>query len=187
MAEAIGMDRSYWGDLERGERAPTLYNLWRMAMALDTSPSRLVLAIDQRYQRIRKGTIKLQTPTEQQLAHLRQFMDEAYTMKWLANPQRENIYCNKPLLDWLGRKLEEIQGNGWKKLMHPEDRNRDDGQNARRYARREPYVSRYRMLRADQTYQCVAQQAVPMYTPKGVFLGFMGTMIEITEPGERRD
>jgi transcriptional regulator with XRE-family HTH domain len=45
----IGMDRSYWGALERGEHEPKLRTLMRMATALRVSPEHLVRVINQNY------------------------------------------------------------------------------------------------------------------------------------------
>jgi transcriptional regulator with XRE-family HTH domain len=42
LAEAAGVHRTYIGHLERGESSPTLYNLVRIAEALEIDPGRLV-------------------------------------------------------------------------------------------------------------------------------------------------
>ncbi|HXF31572.1 MAG TPA: helix-turn-helix transcriptional regulator [Solirubrobacterales bacterium] len=41
-AMACGIDRSYFGKLERAEKVPTLTTIWKIADALDTSPSDLM-------------------------------------------------------------------------------------------------------------------------------------------------
>ena len=46
LANEIGMDRSYWGDIERGERNVTLFSLWQLARGLEVAPARLVRTID---------------------------------------------------------------------------------------------------------------------------------------------
>ena len=42
LASEADLDRTYVGGLERGVRNPTLRVLWRLARALDLSPSELV-------------------------------------------------------------------------------------------------------------------------------------------------
>ncbi|MBM4182906.1 MAG: helix-turn-helix transcriptional regulator [Gemmatimonadetes bacterium] len=42
LAAACGLDRTYVGGLERGERNPTLKVLWQLAEALGTAPSALL-------------------------------------------------------------------------------------------------------------------------------------------------
>ena len=43
LADAAGIDRSHMGKIERGERNVTLLNLLRVAQALGTRPSTLLL------------------------------------------------------------------------------------------------------------------------------------------------
>ncbi len=42
LAEAAGVHRTYIGHLERGESSPTLYNLVRIAEALEIDPGKLM-------------------------------------------------------------------------------------------------------------------------------------------------
>lgn len=41
-ALACGIDRSYFGKLERAEKVPTLTTLWKISDALDTTPADLL-------------------------------------------------------------------------------------------------------------------------------------------------
>jgi transcriptional regulator with XRE-family HTH domain len=41
-ALACGIDRAYFGKLERADKVPTLTTVWKIADALDTSPSDLL-------------------------------------------------------------------------------------------------------------------------------------------------
>jgi PAS domain S-box-containing protein len=183
LADEIGMDRSYWGDLERGERSLTLYNLWRIAQALRVSPSRLVLDIDRRYRELCAPREKTPGPKffKAELKKLRAFMDQAPSMKWFADRDQKNAYCNPPLLEFMGCTLEQVAGAGWRNFVHPADLERYEAVSAKPYARREPYVAQYRIRRASGEYVWMAQQAVPQFTAKGVFLGFLGIMIPIPD------
>lgn len=42
LADRCGLDRTYIGGIERGERNPSLVNIWRIARALDVPPQGLV-------------------------------------------------------------------------------------------------------------------------------------------------
>jgi transcriptional regulator with XRE-family HTH domain len=48
LAERAGMHPNYVGDLERGQRNPTLITLLSLAKALDTSVAELVRPVDPR-------------------------------------------------------------------------------------------------------------------------------------------
>lgn len=42
VALASGIDRAYFGHIERATKTPTLKTVWRIATALDTRPSELI-------------------------------------------------------------------------------------------------------------------------------------------------
>ncbi len=42
-------------------------------------------------------------------------------MLWSATPDGAIDYCNTRLLDYSGFSADEIMGNGWTKLIHPDD------------------------------------------------------------------
>ncbi|MCF7545495.1 helix-turn-helix domain-containing protein [Pseudomonas petrae] len=44
LAERAGVHRTYVGMLERSEKNCTIYNIWRLASALDIEPSKLLIA-----------------------------------------------------------------------------------------------------------------------------------------------
>jgi transcriptional regulator with XRE-family HTH domain len=48
VAERAGLQRAALARLERGERAPGLRSLWRVAHAVDLRPSELIRAAEQR-------------------------------------------------------------------------------------------------------------------------------------------
>lgn len=41
-ALACGIDRAYFGKLERGQKSPTLAMVWKISDGLDTQPSKLL-------------------------------------------------------------------------------------------------------------------------------------------------
>lgn len=43
LAELVGVHRTYVGMLERSEKNVTIYNIWRLASALQIEPSKLLV------------------------------------------------------------------------------------------------------------------------------------------------
>lgn len=43
LAERAGVHRTYIGMLERSEKNVTIYNIWRLALALEVEPSELLM------------------------------------------------------------------------------------------------------------------------------------------------
>lgn len=50
-ALTCGVDRSYFGRLERGQKTPTLGTVWRIADAFETQPSHLLARAERLLQR----------------------------------------------------------------------------------------------------------------------------------------
>ncbi len=48
LALEAGYDRSYVGELERGEKSPSLRTIFRLARAIGVSPSALIAAVEAR-------------------------------------------------------------------------------------------------------------------------------------------
>ena len=53
--------------------------------------------------------------------NLRQMTETIPEMLWSATPEGAIDYCNARVLDYTGFPAEEIMGNGWTKLLHPDD------------------------------------------------------------------
>ena len=47
LAHRAQMNRTYIGDIERGARNIALYNLFKLSMALETTPSKLLAAVEE--------------------------------------------------------------------------------------------------------------------------------------------
>ena len=52
---------------------------------------------------------------------LRQMTETIPEMLWSATPAGAIDYCNARVLDYTGFSAEEIMGNGWSQLLHPDD------------------------------------------------------------------
>ena len=71
-----------------------------------------------------QGTAELAAANEQlreSELNLRQMTETIPEMLWSATPDGAIDYCNTRLLDYSGFSAHEIMGNGWTKLIHPDD------------------------------------------------------------------
>jgi len=182
LGRRIGIDLA---GLERAERSPSLAVVWRLARAFRMTPARLVREIDRRYRSLASPSAAVIDDPD--LRPWREFMEKAPTMKWLTDVRHACVYCNGPLLDYLGVSLAELEGDAWVAVIHPEDRERFLALTRKHKSRREPYHSKYRMRRADGAYESMVQLAAPLFTPKGVFIGYLGSLIPIPEPEDVDD
>ena len=51
LADACDLDRTYVGGIERGERNPSLVNIWRLAAALEISTGALFALVEKEFAR----------------------------------------------------------------------------------------------------------------------------------------
>lgn len=110
--------------------------------------------------------------------------DSAPVMIWMSDTEKKNTYVNKVWLDFTGRSLEEEVGEGWKADIHPDDLKTTDSVYETAFARQQPFSMEYRLRRKDGTYSWVFARAIPHFTADGVFLGYVGSCVDITERKE---
>jgi len=107
--------------------------------------------------------------------------DTAPVMIWTSGPDKLCDFFNKPWLDFTGHTMKEELGSGWTKGIHPEDYDRCMEIYVRSFDAREPFKMEYRLRRHDGEYRWVSDHGVPRYSPGGDFLGYIGSLIDITE------
>jgi PAS domain S-box-containing protein len=100
---------------------------------------------------------------------------------WMSGPDKLCNYCNQPWLDFSGRTLEAELGNGWLEGVHPEDlKNCLDGY-TRAFDLRESFKMQYRMRRHDGEYRWLLDIGVPRLNPDGLFVGYIGSCLDVTD------
>jgi len=111
----------------------------------------------------------------------RQIADSAPVLIWLSGTDALCTWFNKPWIDFRGRTLEEEMGNGWAEGVHKEDFDRCLEIYLGNFEKRTPFEMEYRLQRADGEYRWLLDHGVPRYTDTGLFLGFIGSCVDITD------
>ena len=107
--------------------------------------------------------------------------DTAPVLIWMAGPDKARTYFNQVWLDYTGRTMEQELENGWADGVHPEDFARCLKTYGEAFDRREPFQMEYRLRKADGQYGWLYAQAVPRRFSTGVFAGYIGICIDLTE------
>jgi len=108
----------------------------------------------------------------------------APVMIWMSGPDRRCTWFNQRWLDFVGRGMEQELGDGWCDNLHPADFDRVlDTYHAAFDARRQ-YEMEYRLQREDGAWRWLLERATPNLGPGGIFEGFIGTCVDITEHRE---
>lgn len=110
--------------------------------------------------------------------------DSAPVMIWMSDLDKKNTYVNKVWLDYTGRSLEHELGTGWKSDIHPDDLKMSDSMYEAAFALQKPFNVEYRLRRKDGSYGWVFSRAIPHFSVDGVFLGYIGSCVDITERKE---
>jgi len=107
--------------------------------------------------------------------------DTAPVMIWMSGPDRLCTFFNKGWLVFTGRTLEQELGNGWSEGVHPDDVHRILEIYTEAFDARQRFMMDYRLRRFDDEYRWVLDTGAPRFNIEGVFLGYIGSVIDITE------
>jgi PAS domain S-box-containing protein len=113
--------------------------------------------------------------------HFHIIADTAPVMLWISENDNSCTFFNRAWLDFTGRSMEEEKGNGWFIGVHPDDQNKCLTTYMRAFDAREPYTVEYRLRRKEGDYRWVLANGVPRFSQNGVFSGYIGSCLDITE------
>jgi PAS domain S-box-containing protein len=104
---------------------------------------------------------------------------------WMSSPDGEMSFINTPLATFLGVEEHEL-GDRWVNFAHPDDvatvQQVQEAMNAHRDFRAE-----FRLRRDDGEYRWMIDVGAPRRSPEGEFLGYTGSLIDITERKRAED
>jgi two-component system, LuxR family, sensor kinase FixL len=111
----------------------------------------------------------------------REMADSSPVMIWMTDTEKLCTYCNRGWLEFTGRTLEEELGNGWAEGIHPDDFSYVLNAYISSFEKRIPFEAEYRLRRHDGVYRWLLDRGGPRHGPNGQFLGYIGSVIDMTE------
>lgn len=105
-------------------------------------------------------------------------------MIWRAGLDAKCDYFNRTWLKFTGRTIEQETGDGWTEGVHPDDYSKCLQVYIESFAKREPFEMEYRLRRFDGNYRWINDRGVPVYDDEGVFAGYVGSCMDVTEKVE---
>jgi PAS domain S-box-containing protein len=108
--------------------------------------------------------------------------DSAPAVLWVTDERGRNLFVNRLYCEFFGTTLEQVSGDDWHPLVHPED---GPGYVAALQAAardRAVFRAEARVRRADGAWRWIVSHAEPRFsTPGGEFVGHVGITVDVTE------
>jgi len=116
--------------------------------------------------------------SEQRFRHI---ADQAPLKIWMSAPDGRCEFVNRRWLEFSGLTLEEFLGDGWTRIVHPDDFGRSNSDYLRSIEAREPFENEARLRRHDGEYRWILSHGAPRHSASGEFLGYVGSAIDMTD------
>jgi len=100
---------------------------------------------------------------------------------WSGPPDGTLDYCNERWRSYMGLGLEELQGDGWQSMLHPDDRDRVIKAWHDSVTSGTPYEQEERHRGADGTYRWFLARGVPLRNAEGRIVRWYGTNTDIED------
>ena len=114
-------------------------------------------------------------------AEYRLLVEHSPVLIWRADLNKKCDYFNHTWLEYTGRTMEQEMGDGWAEGVHPDDLDRCFKIYVSNFDKRLPFEMEYRLRRYDGVYRWIFDRGVPYTDDNGVFLGYIGSCVDVTE------
>jgi two-component system, LuxR family, sensor kinase FixL len=112
----------------------------------------------------------------------RLFASAAAVLIWMSSADKLCNHANRFWLDFTGRNIDSAFANNWAQEVHPDDLEKCTNFFARSFDRQEEFSVEYRLRRRDGEYRWVLDTGVPRFNSDRSFAGYVGSIIDVTEP-----
>jgi diguanylate cyclase (GGDEF)-like protein/PAS domain S-box-containing protein len=114
-------------------------------------------------------------------SRFRLLADSAPVLIWLAGTDKLCYQFNKGWFDFTGHTSAQETGNGWTEGVHTDDLQHCMDTYNTAFDGHLPFKMEYRLRRYDNEYRWLLDTGVPRFADDGVFLGYIGSCVDITE------
>jgi PAS domain S-box-containing protein len=116
----------------------------------------------------------------------RRLADDAPVMIWVSGMDKACTWFNRRWLDFVGHAMEQEIGSGWAEGVHPDDLNSCLATYTTAFDARQSFSMEYRLRRHDGEWRWVLDDGRPTYAADGVFTGYIGSCVDVTDEKESK-
>ena len=109
------------------------------------------------------------------------FADNIHSLAWMTDPVGQVLWYNQRWYDYTGTTFEEMQGQGWLKVHHPDHINRVLDHVQKAAGKGENWELTFPLRRADGEWGWFLARAIAIKDIEGKIIRWVGTSTEITE------
>ncbi|MET0406959.1 MAG: response regulator, partial [Hyphomicrobium sp.] len=117
-------------------------------------------------------------------SRFRNMAEHAPVMMWMTDQAGSVTYLNPAWLQFTGQNLEEALGHGAWDCLHSEDRDTTWKAFFEANAAHIPFRTEFRLRRKDGAYRWALSAAAPRFADTDVFVGYIGSVIDISDRKE---
>jgi hypothetical protein len=131
--------------------------------------------------------LRAETTRREAEERFRNMADTAPAMLWVTKPDGRGAFISRGWYEFTGQTEHEALGKdgfGWLDAVHPDDREEAGRVFQEANKKRESFTLDYRVRRADGAYRWAIDAGMPRFDTAGAFLGYIGSVIDITERKE---
>lgn len=154
----------------------TLHVVLTLAFPTDGAFDRVLVTLTDITQRV-----KAEKALKESEQRFRNLADHSPMMIWVTDETGRCVYLNRRWYEFTGQREGEGNGLGWVEAVHPDDRAPSAEAFLRANERREEFRIDYRLRQRDGEERWAIDAAAPRFGPAGEFLGYVGSVIDITE------
>jgi PAS domain S-box-containing protein len=114
-------------------------------------------------------------------ARFRNMADHAPVMMWVTDADAVCTYLNRGWYEFTGQTEAQGLGHGWLDATHPDDKAHAESIFLDANKNHAPFRIEYRLRQANGEYHWAIDAGAPRFDDDGSFLGYVGSVIDITE------
>ena len=172
-----GDSRPFDFRLRRGDGSPVWVSISCMPVCDDTGAQVGLLGLFSDITERKQAEAALRESEER----FRNMADTAPVMIWVSDEKKQLTFFNKTWLNFTGRTMEQELGDGWAAGVHPDDVQNCYETFSSAFDAHRNFQVEYRLRRADGEYRSILCSGVPRFLPGGIFAGYIGCDIDITD------